>query len=107
MEPTSLDPLEVGLSRRLMVWAMASWFIGFFPPAMVVTIPFQLYCVYRSAKALKLRIPATAALLLLVLVPVFCVLVFLGLHQKATRILHAGGVRVGWKATDRDRDTRA
>ena len=28
----TLDLREVGLSQRLMVWAILTWFIGFFPP---------------------------------------------------------------------------
>lgn len=73
-----------------MVWSMVSWVIGFFPPAMMMTIPFQLYCVYRLARALKLNSFLIGLLMVLVLVPVLCVLVFLGLYEKARRVLRTG-----------------
>jgi len=92
---TELDLREVGLSQRLLVWAILAWFPGFFPPAMFLTIPFQLYCVYRLAKAMKLGVPITVMSLLLILVPLISLIVLLGMNQRAIKTLRAGGIRVG------------
>jgi len=78
-----------------MVWSILAWIIGFFPPTMLMTIPFQLYSVYRLARALQLGGPVIGLLMALVLVPVLCVLVFLGLHEKARRVLRVAGICAG------------
>ena len=92
---TSLDLREVGLSQRLMMWAILGWFVGFFPPAMIITIPFQLYCVYRLARSLQLRAAVIVTALLLTLVPLICLLVFIAMNQKAVNALKSAGIRVG------------
>lgn len=74
-----------------MVWSMLAWVVGFFPPAMLVTIPFQLYGVFRLSRALNKSAPMIALLLLAVLVPILCVLVFVGLYVKAGRTLRTQG----------------
>jgi hypothetical protein len=89
---TSIDLREVGLSQRLMVWAIFSWFVGFFPPAMATTIPFQLYCVYKLARSLKLDIVVIVLSMLLTLVPLICLPVFLALNEKAISALRSGGI---------------
>ncbi len=92
----TLDLREVGLSQRLMVWAILTWFIGFFPPAMLVTVPFQLYCVYRLARALQLGATMIAVALLVALIPLICLVAFVMLNQKAIRALRSAGIQVGW-----------
>jgi len=78
-----------------MVWAILAWFIGFFPAAMLITIPFQLYCVYKLARALQLNALMISVSLLLTVVPLICLIVFLALNQKALKTLRSGGIRVG------------
>ena len=99
---TTLDLREVGLSQRLMVWGILAWPLGFFPPAMLITIPFQLYCVYKLARALQLNAPIIAVSLLLTLAPLICLLVFLALNQKALKTLRSGGIRVGLMGANRE-----
>jgi hypothetical protein len=82
-----LNPHEIAIGQRLMIWSMVAWVIGFFPPAIFVTIPFQLFSVFRLTRALKIGEPMTALLMLAVLVPVLCGLVFVGLYVKAGRTL--------------------
>ena len=91
----SIDLRQVGLSQRLMVWAILAWFIGFLPPAMLLTIPFQLYCVYRLARSLRLDATLIAVALLLTFVPIICLLVFVALNHQAIKVLRGGGIRVG------------
>ena len=92
---TSIDLREVGLCQRLMVWGILAWPLGFFPPAMLVTIPFQLYCVYKIARALKLNGLMMLASLLLTFVPLICLVVFLALNTQAINALRSSGIRVG------------
>jgi hypothetical protein len=91
----SVDLREVGLSQRLMVWAIIGWFIGFFPPAIAITIPFQLYSVYRLGRSLQLSAPAVAGYILLTFAPFICLLGFLALNRKAINVLRGAGIRVG------------
>lgn len=93
---TALDLREIGSSQRLMLWAILAWFIGFFPPAMFITIPFQLYCVYRLSRSLQLNVAMIVAALLLTFVPLICVTVFIVLNQRAINELRRGGIRAGW-----------
>ncbi len=95
MDAKQLDLRELASSQRLMAWAIVTWFLGFFPPAMLLTIPFQLYCVYRLGRALRLGASAMVLSMLLTLVPVVCVLVFLGINEKAVRVLRARGIHAG------------
>jgi len=95
MKQTPLDLREVGLSQRLMVWAILAWFVGFFPPAMFITIPFQLYCVYKLARALRLDASVIIVFMLLIFVPLICLLVLLAINHKAIRVLRFGGIGVG------------
>lgn len=94
-QATPLELREVGLSQRLMVWGILLWPIGFFPPAIFITIPFQLYCTYRLARALKLGAPATAISMLLILVPLICLLPLIWINLKGIDALRAGGIPVG------------
>lgn len=83
---------EIAAGQKLMVWSMVAWVIGFFPPAVFVTIPFQLYAVFRLTRALRLSGPMIALLMLAVLVPIFCGLVFVGLYVKAGRTLRCAAL---------------
>ncbi len=83
----SLNRHEITAGQRLMVWAMVAWVIGFFPPAIFMTIPFQLYAVFRLTRALKISGLMISLLMLSVLVPIFCGLVFVGLYVRAGRTL--------------------
>lgn len=80
---------EIAAAQKLMAWSMLAWVIGFFPPAIFVTIPFQLFGVFRLIRALQLNGPMMVLLMLAVLVPIFCVLVFVGLYLKAGQILRS------------------
>ena len=78
-----------------MIWAIVAWLPGFFPPLMIITIPFQLYCVYRLARALKLGIVPIAGSMILIFVPFICLLVLLAVNLKAMAVLRAAGIPVG------------
>jgi hypothetical protein len=86
---------EIASAQRMMVWGILLWPVGFVPPAVFVTSPFQLYCVYRLAKAIKLDTAVVAVAMLLILAPVICLFAMLWINAKAIRILRANGVEIG------------
>ena len=104
---------KVGLAQRLLIWVMlasivvmlasmvgAALVVGSLDahlvvPAMIMTIPFQLYCVYKLAKALDMATGIAVLWLVSMLIPLVSLVCLLVLNGKATRTLKSAGIRVG------------
>ena len=65
-------------------------------PLLIVTIPFQLYCVYRLGKALGLSTGVLVLCLIAMLLPIVSLGCLVVLNSKATGILRAAGIKVGF-----------
>jgi hypothetical protein len=86
---------EVGLAQRMAIWGVISGLLAGFPPALIVVIPFQLYCYYKLARSLDLHLGIIVLCTLLMVIPLVSMLTLLILNQKATKILKNAGIRVG------------
>ena len=87
---------EVGLAQRLLLWAVLASFVGIvFRPAMLLTIPFQLYSVYKLAKALEMSSGASSGWLVAMFIPLVSLICLLVLNSRATKVLKQAGIRVG------------
>ena len=90
------DIRRVALAQRLLLWAVLASFIGLLVPlGMLVTIPFQLYCVFRLAKAFGMSSGRATVWLLAMFIPVVSLICLLVLNARATRTLRNYGVKVG------------
>ena len=92
----TLNIREIGLAQRLMLWGILLWPIGFLPPAFLFTIPFQLYCVYRLARALALSTLETLIALALIFAPLICLASMLWINFRAVTALRSSGIPTGW-----------
>lgn len=87
---------NVGLSQKLLLWAvLASILAWIIPFAFIVAIPFQLYCVFRLAKALEMSMVAIVSLMLAMFIPLVSLICLLVLNSKATSTLQLTGIKVG------------
>lgn len=86
----------VGIAQRLLLWAVLASILGWIIPfAFLVTIPFQLYCVYKLAKALELGTGALILYLTAMFIPLVSLICLLVLNSKATSVLRDAGIKVG------------
>ncbi len=86
----------IGLAQRLLLWAVLASILGWVIPfAFIITIPFQLYCVYKLAKALQLSTVASVLYLIAMFIPLVSLICLLILNGRATRALKEAGIRVG------------
>ena len=82
------------------MWAVFASILALFfgwkyPYVFVVVIPFQLYCIYRLAKALGMHIVAIVFLMLAMFIPFVSLICLFVLNGKATSTLQLAGIKVG------------
>lgn len=88
---------KVGLAQRLVLWAvLASILASIIPYAFFVAVPFDLYCVYRMAKALTMSTTASVLYLIAMFIPFVQLVCLLLLNRKATLSLRAAGIQAGF-----------
>lgn len=87
---------EVGMAQRLLIWAVLASIAGWIVPfAFILAIPFQLYCVYKLARALGFSTAICVLYLVAMFVPLASLIFLLVLNQKATTLLTEAGIKVG------------
>ena len=62
---------------------------------MLLTIPFQLYSVYKLAKALEMSSGASSGWLVAMFIPLVSLICLPVLNSRATKVLKQAGIRVG------------
>lgn len=87
---------NVGQAQRLLIWAVLASIVGWIAPyGLYVAVPFQLYCVYKLAKALGLGTGASVFYLIAMFIPLVSLICLLVLNSEATNFLRDAGIRVG------------
>ncbi len=72
--------------------SILGWVIPF---GFLLAIPFQLYAVFRLARANGNSVGVTILLMLLMFVPLVSLIVLLVINNRATNLLRGAGIRVG------------
>ena len=86
----------VGLAQRLLLWAVLTSIIGWLLlPLLIFAIPFQLYAVFKLAKALTFSTSSAVMYFIAMFLPIVGFICLLMLNNKATVVLQTHGFRVG------------
>lgn len=102
--PSQPDPATIraiGLAQRLLCWAVLNAIVGtlifwFFPYIALITVPFQLYAVYRLAAALRMHVGVCVLFMLAMCLPIISLICLLVLSMRATDVLTRAGINVGF-----------
>jgi len=97
-----VDLRMVGLAQRIAIWGflavVAANLLQIFVKIsflQIIAIPFLIYGVFRLARSLGLHIVETIVYCVLLVIPIIGILALWNLINKATKILHAKGIKVG------------
>ena len=86
----------VGLAQRLLLWAILTSIVGWLLlPLVILAIPFQLYAVFKLAKALTLSTSSAVMYFVAMFIPIVSLICLVVLNNKATVLLQEHGIRVG------------
>ena len=86
----------IGLAHRPLHWAILASILGWvIPYAILVAIPFNLYCIYKLAKALEMSTVSAGFYVVAMFIPLVSLVCLLILHRTAVKLLRAEGIRVG------------
>lgn len=91
-----IDARELAIAQRRAIIGFISGVFYAIPYAIVLILPFQLFCYFKLSVALKLNLFAALLLAALMLVPILNLLVLLGVNYMATTKLRSLGLKVGF-----------
>ena len=97
-----IDIKELGIAQRQLIWALPIGFLGLFPYVMLLTIPYQLYCLLRVSTALQYGIFIRIIFLLFGVIPFLGMISLLVLSMNATKVLRSAGLKVGLLGVNRN-----
>lgn len=87
---------RIAAAQKLLIWGVLAVMVPFISPVLyAAAIPFQLYAVYRTSKALDFGGVAVVVYLIGMLIPLISLGILLILNSKATKALKNAGVGVG------------
>jgi hypothetical protein len=87
---------RIAVAQKLLIWGVVVAMVPLMSPVLyLLALPFQLYAVYRTSKALDFGSGAVVLYIVAMFVPLVGVIMLLVLNSNATKALKAAGISVG------------
>jgi len=90
------ETFEIASAQKMLIYAMLASIIGtFLWPLMIITIPFQMYAMYKILRALDYSEILIVLLIFAMFLPLISLLILAIVNSQATYRLKQAGLRVG------------
>lgn len=91
------DLAKIAKAHRLVLMGVVITFVAALLPLAfsLIAIPIALYCVWAMTRAIQTKTVISTIYLVLALIPVVNILALVSLNIRGSKLLKAGGVKVG------------